>query len=173
MVKTILMPNDEVRNGTILRWMKTDGEKFEKGELLLEVETTKTIVQVDAPESGTILRILAKEGTSVIARSPLALYGVEGEEVPPELLKPPSPSTIFIKLLDERSKLVTAASVEVDGKKLALTAEGEFTIDGLPPGTYTLNVRAIGFLEKVFFLKVGEGEISRHDLTLVSSGKES
>lgn len=166
MVKTMVMPNDVVKNGTVLKWMKKEGEKFEKGEPLFEVETPKTVVQVDAPESGTILRINAKEGTAVIAGSEVAHYAVEGEKVPPELLKPPAPAILFVKLLDDGNNLVTDASVSVDGDELVLTVDGEFTINGLAPAGYTIRVKAPGFLEKLLILKLGEGETARHELNL-------
>ena len=115
MVKTFLVPDDIGGIGTVTRWMKKEGEKFEKGEMLLEVETRKAIVQVDAPESGTMVRINAKEGDSVVSRSPLALYVVEGEEVPPEFLKPPAPGALVIRLVDE-GKLVSDAKVTEDNR---------------------------------------------------------
>src|SRR6267143_1483357 len=147
-------PKDIGGNGTVLRWMKKEGEKFQKGEPLFEVETRKAIVQVDAPEAGTILRISAKEGTAVIGGSAVALYALGGETIPPELLKPPSPATLLIKLLDEENKLVTAASVTIDGKEMEINAEGAFTISGLSANAYTIMVKAPGFLEKIFVLSL-------------------
>lgn len=150
--------------------MKKEGEKFEKGEMLLEVETRKAIVQVDAPESGTMVRINAREGDSVVSRSPLALYVVEGEEVPPEFLKPPAPGALVIRLVNE-GKLVSDAKITAEGRELALTKDGEFTMNGLAPGGYTANIKAPGFLEKVFVFALREGETSRHELELHSIAK--
>jgi pyruvate/2-oxoglutarate dehydrogenase complex dihydrolipoamide acyltransferase (E2) component len=147
--------------------MKKEGEKFAKGELLLEVETRKAIVQIDAPESGMMVRINAKEGDSVISRSTLALYVVEGEAVPPEFLKPVAPVVLVIRLLNE-GELVTDAKVTLDRQELALTKDGEFAINGLAPGRYTVNIKAPGFFEKVFVFALGDGETSRHDLELHS-----
>ena len=168
MVKTMHAPKDIGGNGTVLRWMKKEGEKFQKGEPLFEAETRKAIVQVDAPEAGTILRISAKEGTAVIGGSAVALYAVVGEPVPPELLKPPSPATLLIKLLDEENKLVTAASVTIEEQEMELTADGAFTISGLSANAYTVMVKAPGFLEKIFVLSLREGETASHELNLHS-----
>jgi pyruvate/2-oxoglutarate dehydrogenase complex dihydrolipoamide acyltransferase (E2) component len=69
MKKDVIIPrlgssdeSDEVR---ILRWIKSQGENVKKGEALLEVETDKVNVEVEAPEDGTLNAISAKEGDFV------------------------------------------------------------------------------------------------------------
>ena len=54
--------SDEVR---ILRWIKSPGETVRKGEALLEVETDKVNVEVEAPDDGTLGSISANEGDFV------------------------------------------------------------------------------------------------------------
>jgi len=54
--------SDEVR---ILRWIKMQGESVKKGDALLEVETDKVNVEVEAPEDGTLGEISANEGDFV------------------------------------------------------------------------------------------------------------
>jgi pyruvate/2-oxoglutarate dehydrogenase complex dihydrolipoamide acyltransferase (E2) component len=51
--------SDEVR---ILRWIKTSGAAVKKGEALLEVETDKVNVEIEAPADGTLYEVNAKEG---------------------------------------------------------------------------------------------------------------
>lgn len=51
--------SDEVR---ILRWIKTAGAAVKKGEALLEVETDKVNVEIEAPADGTLGEVSAKEG---------------------------------------------------------------------------------------------------------------
>ena len=51
--------SDEVR---ILRWIKTPGAAVKKGEALLEVETDKVNVEIEAPADGTLAEVSAKEG---------------------------------------------------------------------------------------------------------------
>jgi pyruvate/2-oxoglutarate dehydrogenase complex dihydrolipoamide acyltransferase (E2) component len=162
----MLVPNDIVGTGTVLSWMKKEGETFHKGEPLFEVETRKAIIQVEAPEAGTMLRISAKEGTAVISGSQVALYAVEGQQVPPELLKPASPATLVLKLLDDENRPVTEAKVNVDGQELEQGADGMLTIGGLAPAVYTIRIKAPGFLEKILVLKLGEGETANHELNL-------
>jgi pyruvate/2-oxoglutarate dehydrogenase complex dihydrolipoamide acyltransferase (E2) component len=54
--------SDEVR---ILRWIKTKGTKVQRGEALLEVETDKVNVEIEAPEDGLLDEITAQEGDFV------------------------------------------------------------------------------------------------------------
>ena len=70
-----------MEKGTILTWLKREGEQVEKGEIILEIETDKIVSQVESPRSGTVLRILAEAGAEVPVRTPLAVVGKIGEEV--------------------------------------------------------------------------------------------
>lgn len=54
--------SDEVR---ILRWIKVSGSAVKKGEALLEVETDKVNVEIEAPADGTLAEVSAKEGDFV------------------------------------------------------------------------------------------------------------
>jgi len=54
--------SDEVR---ILRWLKADGAKVQKGEALLEVETDKVNVEIESPDDGQLEEISAQEGDFV------------------------------------------------------------------------------------------------------------
>jgi len=51
--------SDEVR---VLRWLKEQGDEVHKGEAILEVETDKVNVEVEAPEDGVLREIYAQEG---------------------------------------------------------------------------------------------------------------
>ncbi len=51
--------SDEVR---VLRWIKNQDDKVRKGEALLEVETDKVNVEIEAPDNGELLEISAREG---------------------------------------------------------------------------------------------------------------
>src|SRR6476659_2151724 len=64
--------------GTIVRWLKSEGDKVEKGEPLYELDTDKVTQEVEADASGVLLRILAGEGERI------AVIGEEGEGVEAE-----------------------------------------------------------------------------------------
>ena len=69
--------SDTMEEGTVLKWLKADGEAVAKGEPLVEIETDKATMTVDAPESGT-LRIIAAEGDVRDVGAPIAAIGDAG-----------------------------------------------------------------------------------------------
>ena len=54
--------SDEVR---VLRWLRSEGARVQKGEALLEVETDKVNVEIEAPEDGQLAEISVREGDFV------------------------------------------------------------------------------------------------------------
>ena len=71
-----------MESGTIVRWLKQEGDKVEKGETLYELDTEKVTQEVEAEASGTLLKILAGEGEEIAVGKRIAVIGEEGEEVP-------------------------------------------------------------------------------------------
>jgi pyruvate dehydrogenase E2 component (dihydrolipoamide acetyltransferase) len=72
----VVMPrlSDSMEEGTIVRWLKQDGEQVAEGEPLAEVETDKATVTFDADADGT-LRILVQAGETVQIGKPIAQIG--------------------------------------------------------------------------------------------------
>ena len=66
--------------GKVLRWLKADGEAVAKGEPLLEVETDKVTVEIEAPADGTLAGVTAEEGAEVPVGTAIAFVLAEGEE---------------------------------------------------------------------------------------------
>ena len=66
----------------ILRWLKAVGSTVEQGELLLEVETDKATLEVEATASGTLLAVLHGAGETVAVGEVLGFVGAPGEDVP-------------------------------------------------------------------------------------------
>lgn len=56
----------------VLRWLRAEGDSFTQGEPLVEVETEKTTLEVEAPFSGRLLQILAADDTEVAVGMPIA-----------------------------------------------------------------------------------------------------
>src|ERR671933_2437720 len=73
-----------MESGTIVRWLKSEGDEVEKGEALYELDTEKVTQEVEADASGVVLRLLAHEGDEVEVGKPVAVIGEAGEEVPAE-----------------------------------------------------------------------------------------
>jgi pyruvate dehydrogenase E2 component (dihydrolipoamide acetyltransferase) len=92
----ITMPklSDTMEEGTILRWLKHEGERVDKGEVLAEVETDKADMELEASDSGTLSQIRVKEGEAAAVGAVLAVLGDAGAaaqpQKPAETAKPPS-----------------------------------------------------------------------------------
>jgi pyruvate dehydrogenase E2 component (dihydrolipoamide acetyltransferase) len=70
-----------MEEGTILRWFKEEGDSVSKGEPLLEIETDKVGMEVEAPESGVLLKIVRKEGDVVPVTETIGFIGQKGDTV--------------------------------------------------------------------------------------------
>src|SRR5215467_15636850 len=77
--------------GTVLQWHKRAGETVTRGELVLTVETDKAEVEVEAPASGVLARLSAAQGEVVQVGGELAVIAVNGESIPAEATKSPTP----------------------------------------------------------------------------------
>ncbi|KAJ2323293.1 hypothetical protein IWW51_003827, partial [Coemansia sp. RSA 2702] len=64
--------------GGIARWEKKEGESFSAGDLLLQIETDKAQMDVEAQDDGVLVKILAAEGAQNVAvNSPIAIVAEE------------------------------------------------------------------------------------------------
>ena len=84
MAKEITMPQMgfDMTEGTIANWLKAEGDSIKKGEPVAEIETDKTTIQIEAFESGVLLKILAPPGAKVPVGQPIGLIGQPGESAP-------------------------------------------------------------------------------------------
>ena len=69
-----------MESGTIVKWLKSEGEQVEKGEPLYELDTDKVTQEVEADASGVLLQIAVQEGEVEVGRT-IAVIGEEGEDV--------------------------------------------------------------------------------------------
>ncbi|NLN76330.1 MAG: 2-oxo acid dehydrogenase subunit E2 [Armatimonadetes bacterium] len=83
MATKMLMPllGQTMEEGTIIKWMKNEGDNITEGEPLLEVMTDKVNMEVEAPESGVLLKILAQADEIVAVQNPIAIIGAAGESI--------------------------------------------------------------------------------------------
>jgi pyruvate dehydrogenase E2 component (dihydrolipoamide acetyltransferase) len=70
-----------MESGTIVKWLKNEGDPVEKGEPLYELDTDKVTQEVEAEASGVLLKIAVNEGEVPVGRT-IAVIGEQGEEVP-------------------------------------------------------------------------------------------
>jgi pyruvate dehydrogenase E2 component (dihydrolipoamide acetyltransferase) len=89
MPTTVIMPALELaqETGKVLRWIKAPGDTVRKGEPLVEIETDKVTVEIEAPASGVLTSVTAQEGDVVPVGQTIALIAAAGEA--------PTPTTLF------------------------------------------------------------------------------
>jgi len=88
MAKIIEMPKlgFDMAEGTLMNWLKAEGELIEKGEVLAEIETDKATVQVESSASGIIYKQLVPANTTLPIGTPIAVITDAGETLDLESL---------------------------------------------------------------------------------------
>jgi pyruvate dehydrogenase E2 component (dihydrolipoyllysine-residue acetyltransferase) len=80
-----------MESGTIVRWLKSEGDEVQKGEPLFELDTDKVTQEVEADVGGVLLKILVDEG-EVPVGTPVAFLGEKGEDLPEVETATPAPA---------------------------------------------------------------------------------
>lgn len=93
MAETISMPKlgFDMAEGTLVRWVKNEGENVNKGDVLAEIETDKATVEVESSASGVVRKLLVEEGSIVPVGDPIAVVGSADEkieETPTKVVEP-------------------------------------------------------------------------------------
>ena len=83
MAEKVIMPKQglQMTEGTILSWLVKEGDACEEGKPLFEMETDKLTITMDAPASGTLLKIVHGEGDIVPITELIAVIGAPGEDI--------------------------------------------------------------------------------------------
>src|SRR5579859_2792884 len=82
---------ESVSEGTIGRWLKQPGERVERDEPLVEIQTDKVNAEVPSPVAGILQQILLPEGTTAAVKTDLAIIGDEAPAPSPAPAPPPPP----------------------------------------------------------------------------------
>src|SRR5512140_33690 len=83
MAETITMPKlgFDMQEGTLVRWVRNEGENISKGDVLAEIETDKATVEVESSASGVVRRLLVEQGAVVPIGAPSAIVGEKDEQI--------------------------------------------------------------------------------------------
>src|ERR687891_2244518 len=73
---------DAMEEGTLLKWLKSEGEEVSEGDPIAEIETDKVTMELEAEDAGTLAQLIADEGQEVPVGDAIAFIQGEGEEVP-------------------------------------------------------------------------------------------
>jgi pyruvate dehydrogenase E2 component (dihydrolipoamide acetyltransferase) len=83
MAKDILMPllSPSMTEGTLVRWLKKEGDAVKSGDVLAEVETDKATMDLEAFDSGILRKVLVGEGEKVAVNAKIGIIGTKDEKI--------------------------------------------------------------------------------------------
>ena len=92
MATSIVMPQlgYDMREGTVVRWIKQEGDEVVANEVIAEIETDKAVVEFKPTTGGVLRRIVATEGEAVPVGQLIAVIGGADEAIPDDLGGPPA-----------------------------------------------------------------------------------
>jgi pyruvate dehydrogenase E2 component (dihydrolipoamide acetyltransferase) len=73
---------DAMEEGTLVKWLKSEGDEVSEGDPIAEIETDKVTLELEAEDSGTLAQLIADEGQDIPVGEAIAFIAGEGEEVP-------------------------------------------------------------------------------------------
>jgi len=158
MAVTIIMPklDEAMHTGRVLRWLKKEGDRVEKGEVVLEIETEKVTFEIEAEASGILSKLMADAGDDVPVGATIAFILQPGEKAPEV------PAPVIVKAREEkqaeapkRAKEPEAAeeTKTIKSSPLARNIAREHNIDlslvtGTGPGGRITREDVLQFLEE-------------------------
>jgi pyruvate dehydrogenase E2 component (dihydrolipoamide acetyltransferase) len=124
----IVMPrlSDTMEEGTILRWLKSDGEEVARGEELVEIETDKATMTYESDQAG-VLEIVASVGDTLAVGEVIARVGGDGPSVERKVDMPARPASVRSE--DAKATRPTAVGARVKASPLARRIARESGID--------------------------------------------
>jgi pyruvate dehydrogenase E2 component (dihydrolipoamide acetyltransferase) len=83
-VPEVIMPKmgDAMEEGTLVKWLKSEGDEVSEGDAIAEIETDKVTMELEAENAGTLAQLIADEGQDIPVGEAIAFIQGEGEEVP-------------------------------------------------------------------------------------------
>ena len=138
MAISVVMPALELtqETGKLVSWRKKEGEAVAKGETLMEVETDKAVVEVEAQADGFLAGVNAKDGEVIAVGTTIAWIVAKGEAPPQSesILNVTSGATVSAKIAQpEKARAVSSGDVVSHGKpKISPKARriaGELNVD--------------------------------------------
>jgi pyruvate dehydrogenase E2 component (dihydrolipoamide acetyltransferase) len=98
MAETITMPKlgFDMQEGTLVRWVRAEGETINKGDVLAEIETDKATVEVESSASGVVRKLLVDQGAVVPIGTAIAIVGTKDEKIQEPEKSAPKPAATSI-----------------------------------------------------------------------------
>jgi pyruvate/2-oxoglutarate dehydrogenase complex dihydrolipoamide acyltransferase (E2) component len=73
----------DMKEGVLIRWLVKTGDRVEKGDPIMEIETDKVTMDSESPATGVILALYYDEGATIPVLKTMGNIGSEGEQAPP------------------------------------------------------------------------------------------
>lgn len=130
-----------MREGTVVQWLKAEGEFVSKGEVLLEISTEKITNSIEAPVGGTLAKILVPEGEVAPVGAVVALLAASAEDaVPPDQAEPVLGDREGGASPAEEADKVIAKAIPLAGVRKAIADRMEESLRKSPQATLTTRV---------------------------------
>jgi pyruvate dehydrogenase E2 component (dihydrolipoamide acetyltransferase) len=127
MADTVTMPKlgFDMAEGTLVRWVKAEGDTVNKGDILAEIETDKATVEVESSFSGVVFRHMVDEGAIVPVGASIAVITAPGESPEPITQQPvenkPASVSPAASIAAVASSPNPAAAVAVEGQRIKVS----------------------------------------------------
>ncbi|MFZ4507444.1 MAG: dihydrolipoamide acetyltransferase family protein [Fimbriimonas sp.] len=111
----VIMPKmgDGMEEGTLVEWLKKDGEKVKSGEVIGNIQTDKATLELEAPGSGILTGFLIAAGETVPVGVPIAILLKDGEALPAGWGKGGASAPAAAVVAEAAPEVVVAAPAEV------------------------------------------------------------
>ena len=127
----------DMQEGTVVRWMKREGDEVTRGEPIAEIETDKAVVEMEATAAGVLRKILAAEGTvaqvgeliGIIGASDEDISALEAEAPAPTMEAPAAPQAPAAPVQAPPPATAPAPSKEVKASPVARRLAQEMGVD--------------------------------------------
>ena len=160
MATEIIMPKAgiDMTEGQIIKWNKKEGDKVETGEILLEIMTDKTSMELEAEDSGYLIKIIKGDGETVPVTEVIGYIGAEGEVAPEGISKDAVETSENVSDKKEKEPIKER---EIEERNTAVKSEkGEDEFDvvviGGGPAGYVAAIRAAQVGGKVAIVEKSE-----------------
>ncbi len=114
MVNKVIMPKAgmAMETGKVIRWLKNEGDKVDVGDPLLEIETDKVNMEVEAMYAGVLLKILAAEGDEIPVVQTIGYIGEPGDEIPKQAADETPKTAEQEKTIDSPAAAQTSQAID-------------------------------------------------------------
>ena len=160
MATEIIMPKAgiDMTEGQIIKWNKKEGDKVETGEILLEIMTDKTSMELEAEDSGYLIKIIKGDGETVPVTEVIGYIGAEGEVAPEGISKDTVETS---ENVSDKKEMEPIKEREIEERNAAVKSEkGEDEFDvvviGGGPAGYVAAIRAAQVGGKVAVVEKSE-----------------